>query len=196
MTLLQCLHLELNGLNGNDGRFVEWLTSVPSPDGPNGFALPQPPPPVTFDHLQEITLHHIYGVHVQAMVSLPRKFAPTLRELRLYSIELKTSLPGSGSTPRALGSLWTAFLKSLQAELGDKLQSLLLSNVMKMPYHFLDHFVSFATEQGRYGLCACSGPVMKHAVEAMIHYIEGDSSWTPLTREGTWKLERSRDGIK
>lgn len=196
MTRLRKLSLTLNGLENLYDGFIEWLASVPAQG-----TLPQSPPAITFNYLQELSLKLIYGVRVQALLSVARKFASTLQKLRLYKVHLETSLQDNASTPRAPGSVWAEFLKSLEVELSDELRYLDLKDVMETAHTGLTRYtpriprdVGFHKGQKHYRSCLYSGPAMKQALEAMIHYIEGDSSWTPSSLEGEWKFKHRRAG--
>lgn len=62
---------------------------------------------------ETLSLQGIYGVHVQALILLLRKFAPQLQELHLSQLQLESGLPGEASAPRACPRLWTQCLKSI-----------------------------------------------------------------------------------
>lgn len=203
VTRLRNLSLTLNRLENLYDGFIEWLASVPASEGAIQGTLPQSPPAITFNYLQELSLKLIYGIQVQALLSVARKFAPTLQKLHLDQVHLETSLQDPAPTPRAPGSVWTEFLKSLENELSDELRYLHLARVMETePTGLTRHTpriprdVMLHKGQKRYRSCRYSGPAMKQALEAMIHYIEGDSSWTPSSGEGEWKFYRSKHGPK
>lgn len=191
-TQLQILDINFNCLENRYDGFIEWLASVPS-QATQG-ALPKPAPAIAFNCLQALSFHYIYGVHVQALLSVVRRFAPTLQNLYFHRVHLETHLQGDqASAPRAPGSVWIEFLRSLKIDLSDKLRYLHLTKVMETEYIGLKHHtprvprnVTFAEGEKRYGSCSYSGPAMEQALEAMIHYIEGDSFWRPPPLEGNW----------
>lgn len=201
MTRLRNLSLTLNSLENLYDGFIEWLASVPAPEGATQDTLPQSPPAITFNHLQELSLKLIYGIPVQALLSVARKYAPTLQKLQLHQVHLETSLQVHASTPRASGSVWAEFLKSLEDELSDELRYLRLTDVTETEHIGLTHHrpriprdVKFHKGQKHYKSCLYCGPAMKQALEAMIHYIEGDSSWIPSSQEGKWRFKHQRAG--
>lgn len=191
---LRTLDLRFNKLENRYDGFIEWLASVPSGATPG--TLPQPAPAIAFNCLQALSLHIIYGVHVQALLSVVRKFAPTLQNLYFYRVHLETHLQGDqASAPRAPGSVWIEFLRSLKIDLSDKLRYLHLDRVMETEHIGLTHHtprvfsdVTFAKREKQYGSCSYSGPAMEQAIEAMINYIEGDSLWIPHSLEGKWRF--------
>ncbi|KAG6363669.1 hypothetical protein INS49_008770 [Diaporthe citri] len=183
VTRLHNLSLTLNSLENLYDGFVEWLASVPASEGATLGALPQSPPAITFSYLQELSLRLIYGIRVQALLSVARNFAPTLQKLQLHQVHLETRLQDHASTPRAPGSVWVEFLKSLETELSDELRHLHLRDVTETEHIGLTHHtpraprdVKFHKGQKHYRTCLYSGPAMKQALEAMVHYIEGDTS--------------------
>lgn len=202
MTRLRDLSLTLNSLENLYDGFIEWLASVPASEVATQGTLPQSPPSITLNCLQELGLQIIYGIRVQALLSVARKFAPTLQKLHLHKVHLETSLQDA-STPRPPGSVWTEFLKSLEIDLSDELQDLYLGDLMETEHTGLTHHpprvprgVTFHKGQKHYRSCQYSGSAMKEALETMIHYIEGDSSWTPSSQEGEWRFTRSKKSKK
>lgn len=197
-TRLWTLNINFNSLENRYDGFIEWLASVPS-EATQG-TLPQPPPAIAFNCLRSLFLHYIYGVHVQPLLSVVRKSASTLRNLYFRQVHLETSLPeDQASAPRAPGSVWAEFLRSLKIDLSGKLRYLNFKEVMETEYVGLTHQtprvsrdVTFAKGEKRYGSCSYSGPAMEQALEAMIHYIEGDGCWIAPSSEGNWTFDQGK----
>lgn len=195
-TQLRNLSLSLNRLRNKDDGFVEWLAAVPSPEAPTRAVLPQSPPAITLSCLRKLLLDSVYGVRVQSLLLVVRKFAPTLQELHFSRLRLGTSSQDQVPTSRAPGDLWTEFLKSIDTKLMNELHYLSLKNVKETIYfdfanrtHRISWDTKFAKGQGRFESCAYSGPAMRHALDGMAHYLRGDSAWTPPTGEGKWRFE-------
>ncbi|KAI7779755.1 hypothetical protein LA080_000352 [Diaporthe eres] len=202
MTRLRDLSLRLYKLENRYDGFIEWPAAVPTSEGATQGTLPQSPPAITFNCLQKLSLYDIYGINVQVLLSVARKFAPTLQKLHLHKVHLEISQQDA-STPRHPGSVRTEFLKSLEVELSDELRDLYLGDLMETEHTGLTHHpprvprdVTFHKGQKHYRSCQYSGSAMKEALEAMIHYIEGDSSWTPSSQEGKWRFTRSKKAKK
>lgn len=195
---LQILVLRFNKLENRYDGFIEWLASAPSTATQS--TLPQPPPAIALNCLQSLCLHHIYGVHAQALLCVVRKFAPTLRNLYFHRVHLETCLQEDQAlAPRAPGSVWAEFLRSLNSDLSSNLRYLHLTGVMETEHIGLTHHtprvsrdVTFAKGEKHYGSCFYSGPAMEQALEAMIHYIEGDGFWIPPSLEGRWRFNRRK----
>lgn len=196
-TQLKILDINFNCLENLYDGFIEWLASVPP--RPPQWALPWPGPAIAFNCLQALSLHYIYGVRVQELLSVVQKFAPTLQNLYLHRVHLETHLQGDqASAPRAPGSVWIEFLRSLKVDLSDKkLRYLRLTKVMETEHIGLTRYmpgvlpgVTFAKGRKRYGSCSYSGPAMEQALEAMIHCIESDGFWVPPPLEGNWRFSR------
>lgn len=144
-TQLRKLSLKLSRIRNEDDGFVEWLAAVPSPEGPTRDVLPQSPPAITLSCLRKLCIDSVYGVRVQSLLSVVRKFAPTLQELRLHQLRLETSSQDQVSTSRAPGDLWAEFLKSLDTELMHELHCLALGKVEETVHFDFMHTIVFPT---------------------------------------------------
>lgn len=202
-TQLRSLHLSLDGLHDRYDGFIEWLASVPPHEAPIQDALPQSPPAITLNYLRDLRINGVRGVHVQDLLSVVRKLAPTLEELHFHRVHLESRLQDQVSTSGAPGRLWTELLKSLDTEPTPELRRLCIWDAKEtvgvgVIHHMrrVPRDVTFAKGLERYASCAYSGPAMKQALEAMIHYLEGDGSWTFQSREGKWTFSRSKHGPK
>lgn len=195
-TQLRKLSLKFDRLRNKDDGFVEWLAAVPSPEAPTRDVLPQSPPAITLSCLRKLCIDSVYGVRVQVLLSVVRKFAPTLQELRSHRLRLETSSQDQVSTSREPGDLWSKFLNSLDTELMHELHYLSLGKVKESVHVDFAHRtrrvsydITFAKGQGRYEMCAYSGPAMRQALDGMVHHLQGASAWTPPTGEGKWRFE-------
>lgn len=202
-TQLRALSISFHGLQNRHDGFVEWLASLPPPEAATRDTLLQSPPAVNFNCLRKLQLNGLYGVYVQDLLSVVRKFAPRLEELHFHGTRLETSPQDQGSTSGAPGNLWIEFLKSLDTEPIYKLRQLCIKKVGETNHvvgihhrHQVPCDVTFAQGLERYVSCAYSGPAMKHALEAMVHYLAGDSSWTPQSQEGKWTFKQGKDEPK
>ncbi|KAJ0119801.1 hypothetical protein J7T55_014005 [Diaporthe amygdali] len=192
---LKSLCLFLNCFENQGDGFVEWLGSDPPPEGLALGLQPRPSPAITFNYLQALTICFIRGVRVQAMLSVLRKFAPTLVILQLEGVHLENSLSDHASPPSAPGSVWAELLEHIKAEPSHKLWKLSLLELMET-----DHAspaplesralreVTFAVGQKQYENCSYEGREMGKAVEGMVRLLRGDSSWTPSFRDGRFEV--------
>lgn len=201
MPRLRTIRLRFSGLENRYDGFIEWLASAPS--GATQDTLPQTPPAIAFSCLQGLFLPYILGIHVQDLILVVRKLVPTLQNLKFNWVHLETSLHDHTSAPSGPGSVWTEFLHSLKIELSNELRWLCLSEVMDTEHTDLTHNtlrvsrdVIFAKGQKHYQACSYSGPAMRQALEAMIHYIEGDNSWASSTWEGNWRFYHGKHGTE
>lgn len=198
-TQLRSLSISFHGLRNRHDGFVQWLASLPPPEAPTRDTLLQSPPAVNFNCLRKLQLNGLYGVYVRDLRKVVRKFAPKLEELHFHGTRLETRSQDQGSTSGAPGSLWIEFLKSLDTEPVHKLRQLCIKKVEETNHvvgihdrHQVPCDVTFAQGLERYVSCAYSGPAMKQALEAMVHYLAGDSSWTPRSQEGKWTFKQGK----
>ncbi|KAK1453175.1 F-box domain-containing protein [Colletotrichum melonis] len=118
-------HLRLNfahpGHNSDAvDEFIDWLGTpvLGAHSEPDGNQLPMPPAPVAFPHLEEINLGFV-EVEPKRLLQVVRKLAPTLRNLELWKVTLRSRTGAVQGDYNARGdisiiNMWARFLQSLR----------------------------------------------------------------------------------
>ncbi|KAM0328805.1 hypothetical protein ACHAQA_005219 [Verticillium albo-atrum] len=126
-------HLRLNFRRRDKSlEFMSWL-ATPASGGPGSLQasaavavsqIPPPPPSLAFPHLERLEFG-IVAVAPDVLLSVIKKFAPTLRGLELWKVALLT---GSAQThqPQHQINVWKSFLDRLRHVPGLKLQHMMI----------------------------------------------------------------------
>ncbi|KAK1671052.1 F-box domain-containing protein [Colletotrichum godetiae] len=100
--------------------FIDWLgtPALNPPSEPDDNQLPTPPAPVAFSHLEEINLGFV-EVEPRRLLQVVQKFAPTLRNLELWKVTLRSrtgAISGDYDTRSNISivNMWARFLQSLR----------------------------------------------------------------------------------